>query len=163
MSTPFHDCGDGGFTCLDPSSGCALVEAGTKTTVTASANAYDPRPGAAYGNNGCMEDGCKPALTRDGETDDTESRWSCAPSMVAGGKFCEIEFMFESPQDIVEVQVAFWKGDERTRTLEVRKPYTYKYTVAYIGFCNERLLLHSHQNTVSMLRCRGSRFLLNSF
>eukprot|EP00904_Undaria_pinnatifida_P003217 jgi/Undpi1/12897/HiC_scaffold_7.g02563.m1 len=118
VSTTFHDCGVDGFSCLDPNSGCALVEAGTKTTITASANAYDVRPGAAYSNSGCMEDGCTPGLTRDGETDDTESRWSCIPSIVANGELCEIDFMFENPQDIVEVKVAFWKGDERTRTLE---------------------------------------------
>lgn len=121
VSTIFHDCGVDGFSCLDPNSGCALVEAGTKTTITASANAYDVRPGAAYSNSGCMEDGCTPGLTRDGETDDTESRWSCIPSIVANGELCEIDFMFENPQDIVEVKVAFWKGDERTRTLEVRE------------------------------------------
>lgn len=114
-----HDCGDAGFTCVDPTSGCALVEAGTVTTVSASANAYDVRPGAAGLAAGCMENGCAPALTRDGITDDVESRWSCAPSIVADGALCEIEFTFDTPQDIKDVQAAFLNGDELTRTLEV--------------------------------------------
>lgn len=96
------------------------VEAGTVTTIDVTASAYDLRPGGASGDVGCGETGCLPALARDGATDDDdESRWSCAKKVVADGGQCEIEFTFESPQDILDVQVAFWKGDERTRTLKV--------------------------------------------
>ncbi|CAM9320644.1 unnamed protein product, partial [Laminaria digitata] len=83
------------------------VEVGTKTTVGVSANGYDTRPGQDSKNGGCKEDGCAPALTRDGVTDDIESRWSCSQDLVPDGAFCEIEFVFETPQDIADVQVAF--------------------------------------------------------
>ncbi|CAM9626768.1 unnamed protein product, partial [Hapterophycus canaliculatus] len=63
--------------------------------------------------------GCLPALAHDGiGEEDVESRWSCSKDIVSGGGQCEIEFTFGSPQDIMDVQVAFWKGDERTRTLK---------------------------------------------
>ena len=48
-----------------------------------------------------------------------ESRWSCSTGIVPDGGQCEIEFTFGSPQDIVDVEVDFFKGDERARTLEV--------------------------------------------
>lgn len=67
-----------------------------------------------------MEDGCLPALTRDGISAGAESRWSCSQQLVRDGGYCAIEFTFEDPQDLMEVQVAFWWGDERTLTLEVR-------------------------------------------
>lgn len=84
-----------------------------------SANGYDTRPGQASGSVGCGTDGCVPALSRDGIVGDAESRWSCAQGMAPGGGPCEIEFRFQDPQDIMDVQVAFYKGDERSRTLEV--------------------------------------------
>lgn len=123
VSTVEFTCGINGFDCTDPSPTCSvpsLVEAGTQTTVEVSANAYDTRPGLAGGDAGCGQDGCGPALTRDGVSDDGESRWSCSQSIVDSGKKCRIDFTFEEPQDIVDVQVAFWKGDDRSRTLEVR-------------------------------------------
>lgn len=97
-----------------------LVEAGTKTTVDVSASAYDARHGIDSDDVGCGESGCLPALTRDGVSDDDESRWSCAKEIVPDGGQCEIEFTFGTPQDLLGVQVAFWKGDERTRTLKVK-------------------------------------------
>ena len=109
------------FNCLDPTSTCfsGYVEAGTKTTVTTSANAYDTRPGEDSDDVGCGEDGCAPALARDGISVDIESRWSCAQKIVPDGALCKIEFTFESPQDIVEVEVAFAYGELRSRSLEV--------------------------------------------
>lgn len=98
------------------------VEVGTKTEVGISATAYDMRPGSASGGVGCGEvggDGCTPANSRDGVASDVESRWSCAAKLVDGDGPCQIEYTFGEPQDIVDIQVAFWKGDERTRTLEV--------------------------------------------
>ncbi|CAM9269075.1 unnamed protein product [Pylaiella littoralis] len=99
------------------------VDVGTNTVVAVSATAYDVRPGASGGQQGCGEvggDGCAPANTRDGIVSDTESRWSCAAELVDGGGPCHIEYTFGQPQDIVDIQVAFYKGDERTRTLDVR-------------------------------------------
>lgn len=99
------------------------VEAGTKTTIDVTASAYDDRPGESGGDVGCGEDGCLPGLAHDGiGEEDLESRWSCAKDIVPDGGQCEIKFAFGSPQNIVDVQVAFWKGDERTRTLKVRRP-----------------------------------------
>ncbi|CAB1096447.1 unnamed protein product [Ectocarpus sp. CCAP 1310/34] len=98
-----------------------FVEAGSKTTVGVTATAYDDRPGESAGDVGCGEMGCLPDLAHDGVgEEDTESRWSCAEEIVPDGGQCEISFTFDSPQDITDVQVAFWKGDERTRTLKVK-------------------------------------------
>lgn len=108
------DSGDNGY----------YVEAGTKTTVGVTATGFDERPGSDSGDVGCGEDGCLPELAHDGvgfeNGDDVESRWSCAENIVLPGKKqCEIEFTFDAPQHIADVQVAFWKGDERARTLKV--------------------------------------------
>lgn len=95
------------------------VEASTKTTVSVTASAYDERPGGESGGQGCGQHGCKPALAYDGISYDVESRWSCSKEIVHDEGQCEIEFTFEHPQDIVEMQVALWKGDERPRFLKV--------------------------------------------
>lgn len=96
------------------------VEAGTKTSVSVIANAWDERAGSDSGGPGCGESGCLPELAHDGiGEEDIESRWSCSNDIVPDGGKCKIEFTFGSPQDIVDVEVDFWKGDERTRTLEV--------------------------------------------
>ncbi len=95
------------------------VEVGTKTEVSVTATAYDTRPG---GESGCGEaggDGCAPQNTRDGISSDIESRWSCASKLVEGEGPCQIEYTFAEPQDIVDIQVAFWNGNERIRTLKV--------------------------------------------
>ncbi len=95
------------------------IEVGLLTEVGVSANAYDTRAGRSYGDTGCGEDGCVPAYTRDGNASEDESRWACASKLVDGEGPCQIEYTFAEPQDIVGIQVAFWKGNERTRTLEV--------------------------------------------
>ncbi|CAM9762395.1 unnamed protein product, partial [Ectocarpus fasciculatus] len=98
------------------------VEVGTKTEVGVSATAYDVRPGSSSGDVGCGEVGglgCTAANTRDGIVSDIESRWSCATSLVPDEGPCQIEFTFAEPQDIVDIEVAFWKSNERVRTLEV--------------------------------------------
>ncbi|CAM9907104.1 unnamed protein product [Pylaiella littoralis] len=98
------------------------VEVGTKTEVSVSATAYDVRPGAHGGMSGCGEaegDGCAPANTRDGISSDIESRWSCAMELVEDEGPCVIEYTFGEPQDIMDIQVAFWNEEERIRTLDV--------------------------------------------
>ncbi|CAN0440595.1 unnamed protein product, partial [Pylaiella littoralis] len=98
------------------------VEVGTKTEVGVSATAYDVRPGAHGGMTGCGEvegDGCAPANTRDGISSEAESRWSCATKLVEDEGPCVIGYIFGEPQDIIDIQVAFFKGDERTRTIDV--------------------------------------------
>lgn len=115
--------GQQGDTCVDPSAPCVdgFVEAGTLTAVDVLANGYDERPGVEFGSNGCMENGCQPELTRDGDIEDDESRWSCNQGLVADGSLCAITFSFEEPQDIDYIQVAFWKTDERFRSLQVNR------------------------------------------
>ena len=98
------------------------VEVGTKTEVGVSATAYDTRAGTSNGEVGCGEvggDGCAPQNTRDGIISDIESRWSCSPKLLGDNGLCQIEYNFAEPQDIVDIQVAFWQGGERTRTLKV--------------------------------------------
>lgn len=116
-------CGDSlESTCLDPNASCfdGDIEAGAVTTVTASANGYDARPGEGEGDVGCFLEGCKAGLTRDGDyEDDDESRWSCRQSLVPDGEPCEITFSFAQAQDIGYVQVAFHKVDQRSRTVQV--------------------------------------------
>lgn len=83
------------------------------------ANGYDDRPGADLGDVGCGTDGCLPELTRDGDVNDEESRWSCKEDLVSSGGPCEIEYSFDEKQDVSEIQVAFLKYDERSRELKV--------------------------------------------
>lgn len=113
--------GQFGNTCVDPSAPCVdgFVEAGTLTAVTVSANGYDMRAGDEFGSNGCMEDGCQPGLTRDGDVENAESRWSCSQGLVPEEDLCAITFSFEEPQDIAILQVAFYKTDVRSRSLQV--------------------------------------------
>ena len=104
------------------------VEVGTKTEVGVTASGHDDRPGGSAGMNGCGAeggDGCEAALTRDGIVSEVESRWSCATKLVEGGGPCQIEFTFAEPQDIVDIEIAFWKGDERIRTMDVSERNTY--------------------------------------
>ncbi len=98
------------------------VEVGTKTEVGVTATAYDTRPGMHGNDVGCGDvggDGCVPQNTRDGISSDVESRWSCAPKLLEDEGPCQIEYTFAEPQDIVGMEVAFWKGNERIRTLKV--------------------------------------------
>lgn len=106
------------------------VEAGTVTKVDVTATAYDTRPGTESGDVGCGEDGCLPALAYDGDGDGVESRWACSKDIVPGGGACEIEFTFGAPQNIKDIQVVFWKGDERERTLKVWLLFSYGASLA---------------------------------
>ena len=94
-----------------PSPASGLVEAGTRTTVLVEANSFDSRTSGA----GCTPIGCVAANTRDSCL---SSRWSCKGDLL-DGESCEITFNFEEPQDIMRMDIAFYKGTERTRLLEV--------------------------------------------
>ncbi|CAM9574002.1 unnamed protein product [Ectocarpus sp. 12 AP-2014] len=92
------------------------------TEVNVLATARDTRPGSSSGDVGCGDDGgdgCAAIKAHDGIISDIESRWSCATMLVPDEGPCQIEFSFADPQDIVNIQVAFWEGNERTRTLDV--------------------------------------------
>lgn len=95
------------------------AEAGEVTTVTVSANAFDERTDA----DGCAPAGCAAENTRDGDLTDV-SRWSCSSELVAAGggaagEECQIVYEFSDAQPVRSVAVAFLKGDERTRTVNV--------------------------------------------
>ena len=77
------------------------------------ATGYDKRDAD---DGGCDPKGCKPEHTRDGSRK-ANSRWSCE------GDGCCITYSFEEPQDIVKMKIAFHKGDERTRKLDVYETY----------------------------------------
>ena len=58
------------------------VEVGTKTEVSVTATGYDACP---VGESGCGKDGgdgCAPAKSRDGISNDIKPRWSCSPTLV---------------------------------------------------------------------------------
>ena len=95
------------------------VEVGSLTTVNVSASAYDTNPGGDSGYTGCGTDGCLPSLAHDGNSTDIESRWSCSKAITDDEGQCEITFSFGEPMDLMDVQVAFWKVEERTRWLKV--------------------------------------------
>lgn len=65
-----------------------------------------------------MLTGCRPKLTRDGEVDDEESRWSCHSDIFADGGPCEITYYFGEAKDVEYLQVAF-NADEHPCTLQV--------------------------------------------
>lgn len=90
-----------------------LVDASERTDIDTSANAYDARVSTI---GGCDPGGCAPEFSRDSVIA-PESRWSCKYDLE--GKPCNLWFRFKEPQDIVELQVAFYKGNERKRAFSV--------------------------------------------
>lgn len=80
------------------------------TDVSVSSEAWDTR------TSECSPSGCFPANTRDGSLEPA-SRWSCKEDL--HDDQCVIEFDFAEPQDIEEMQIAFYKGDMRTREFKL--------------------------------------------
>ena len=95
----------------------ALVEAGDRTWVSVDANGYDTRTSGS----GCSPKGCVPYNTRDNDIW-ANSRWSCKGDIL-GSSYkndgCCITYSFEVAQDLVSMSIAFHKGNENTRTLDV--------------------------------------------
>ena len=95
----------------------ALVDASERTWVDVDANGYDERTSGS----GCRPSGCVPYNTRDDEPW-SNSRWSCKGEILDKSDRddgCCIWYTFEEPQDIEEVSIAFDRGTERTRCLDV--------------------------------------------
>ncbi|CAB1119192.1 unnamed protein product [Ectocarpus sp. CCAP 1310/34] len=90
-------------------------EAGTVMSVTPEASVFDTRSTLPYG---CPPDGCVAANTRDGDMSD-ESRWSCRPSLDASGSGCSITFTLEKVEYLGDIRIALYKGDTRTRTIDM--------------------------------------------
>ena len=93
----------------------ALVDASERTWVDVDANGYDERPPV----DDRRGDGCLPENTYDG---DLNTYWCCKGDILdqsVRDDGCCIWYTFEEPQDIVEVAIAFHRGTERTRCLDV--------------------------------------------
>lgn len=90
------------------------MDVGTKTAVSTWAWAYDTRTVDA---GGCDPSGCTPELTRDSDLAPS-SRWSCQYSIES--KPCRLFYSFEDDPNIVTLNLAFYKGDERTRQFFVK-------------------------------------------
>ena len=71
------------------------------TGVTASANGWDTR----VSGSGCAPNGCLPSNVLD-KSIEPASRWSCTA-------VCELTLEFDAPQDLVQMDMALYKGDER--------------------------------------------------
>eukprot|EP00903_Cladosiphon_okamuranus_P018634 g17151.t1 len=93
----------------------ASVEAGSLTTVTAESPLFDTNLSE---DNGCDPAGCVPSLTRDGDLTPS-SRWSCKPDLGTGDAACSISYNLADSLDIVGLNVAMYKGDERARTMDI--------------------------------------------
>lgn len=91
----------------------ALVDARERTTVTVDASAYDTR---TKSDGGCNPSGCSADKSRDQNTRNN-SRWSCSEALE--NDQCTIMYQFDEPQDIVALDIQFYKGNERVRKLKV--------------------------------------------
>lgn len=118
----------------DPSE---VVEVADKTSVTVEANGYDERSGEDEGDVGCGTEGCLPELTRDNDWTSDESRWSCQRDIVSDDEDCEIEFSFGDAQDVVRIEVAFYKPDERTRELQVNRATRRHFVLASLSISGQ--------------------------
>ncbi|CAM9933566.1 unnamed protein product [Pylaiella littoralis] len=94
----------------------AVVEVGSLTTVTVEAPLYDTNLSAA---GGCDPAGCSGDKTRDGDTASVDSRWSCKPDLGTDGAPCSITFTLADSENIESLSIATYKGDTRTRTMEI--------------------------------------------
>lgn len=63
---------------------------------------------------------------------EAESRWSCNPYS-SEIDACELTLTLDAPTDIVEVRIAMWKGDTRTRALNILVDGTLASTIESSG------------------------------
>lgn len=83
--------------------------------MTVQASAHDERTEGF----GCSPHGCTADNTRDGSLD-SNSRWSCKGQLIEEiSRLCCIDYNFSEAQDVIMLNIAFYKGTERTRTLNV--------------------------------------------
>ncbi|CAM9398222.1 unnamed protein product [Sphacelaria rigidula] len=93
-----------------------IVDAGTVTTVTVDAPLYDTNLAAA---GGCDPEGCVGDLTRDGDSTNLQSRWSCKADLGSPGSTCSITYTFADPLTIEGLKIALYEGELRKRSLEI--------------------------------------------
>ncbi|CAN0058241.1 unnamed protein product, partial [Laminaria digitata] len=90
-----------------------------------------------------------PENTRDR---DINSRWSCKGDIITGSGGCWIEYYLDEPQDIVEVQLAFYKGTSRTRTLNVYENSQFHSQIQSSGTTNGYQTFELDTDETSVLR-----------
>eukprot|EP00752_Nemacystus_decipiens_P013409 g11873.t1 len=93
----------------------AFVDASQQTTVTVDAPLFDTNDSTA---NGCDPAGCQGAMTRDGDLAQV-SRWSCKPALGPAGSECSITYKISDPLRVYGLNIAMYKGDTRTRTIDI--------------------------------------------
>lgn len=86
------------------------MDAATRTTVVVSSSAYH--------EDDCGSLGCSADLTRDSDSEDDASRWSCHYDLK--DKNCKLWYRFGEPQYLDSVELAFFRGDQRTRSFKVK-------------------------------------------
>lgn len=125
-----------------------LVDAAERTTVVVDASAFDERTSGS----GCSPDGCRPENTRDGSLEGN-SRWSCRGDLVDGNGGCCIEYLFDEPQDIVTMKIAFHNGTVRTRLLNVYDNGDFHSQIESSGLTNgfQEFALNSDETAVITL------------
>lgn len=73
----------------------------------------------AYDTEACGSSGCSPDLTRDSDSKDDNSRWSCHNDLNIG-RNCKLWYRFRDPQNVRSVELAFYEGDQQPRSSKVR-------------------------------------------
>ena len=130
----------------------ALVDARERTTVDVDASGYDPRTSGS----GCSPNGCIPANTRDGSRS-SNSRWSCKGDIFDSSdddEGCWIAYYIDEPQDLVEIQVAFYKGKEDKSTLKVYNNGRYHGKIKSSGSTNGYQTFELDTNETEELKLR---------
>lgn len=131
------------------SSAAAVTE--VSTGITASANGWDTRT-EGYG---CAPSGCVADNVLDDSIEDV-SRWSCKAE-ASGVEACELTLVFDEPQDILEIRIALYKGDQRSRSVNVLVDGNLVRTIASSGTTTayEPYNLTATQATTIVLQAAG--------
>lgn len=83
------------------------------TGVAATANSWDTRD-----SSGCLPGGCVAKNVLD-DSIAPASRWSCSESLTRNRGACWLTLQFDTPEDIVQMNMALHRGDERIRSVDV--------------------------------------------
>ena len=123
------------------------------TGITASANGWDTRVNGA----GCAPNGCVPANVLDNSID-SKSRWSCKAAS-SNIDVCELTFKFDAPHNLVQMEMALYRGDKRTRSVNVWVNGVLQHTIESSGTTTdfETYELIASDATTVMLQAVGLR------
>lgn len=108
--------------------------------------AYDRR--TSY--SGCWPNGCIPHSTRD---QNIRTRWSCKGDLLYNDEGCWIKYTFEEPQDLEIMKIAFYRGKDNTRTLNVYTDGRYHSKITSSGNTNgyQKFDLYTDETSELML------------